>query len=280
MTTTETIRSETRQPDISIVMSCFNEEEIVGYTISQLVNAFEKAGHRLELIAIDNGSWDQTGEIIKDWANKNASVIYHRVEKNQGYGNGVLSGIPLCTAPWIGTNLADLPVEAHEVVKLYEIAANTRTPKLFKIRRRFRMEGLARRIVSTTYNLVATLLFGDLGTSDINGNPKLLPRAYVERMNLQSKDWFIDLEIAIKAKRMGLRVFETNVFAQMNPGRTSSVRPATCWEFAINLLKFRFGKGRKMLLVQPLDQTGNGTERLSKLTDSDVVSTTDASSLR
>ncbi|MGH7766131.1 MAG: glycosyltransferase family 2 protein [Candidatus Binatia bacterium] len=253
------------QSDISIIMSCYNEEEIVGYTISQLTSAFEKAGHRLQLIAIDNGSWDQTGQIIKEWAGRNPSVVYHRVEKNIGYGNGLLSGIPLCTAPWIGTNLADLPVEAHEVVKLYEIAANTRTPKLFKIRRRFRMEGLARRMVSKTYNLVATLLFGDMGTLDINGNPKLLPRAYVERMNLQSKDWFIDLEIAIKAKRMGLGVFETNVFAQMNPGRASSVRAATCWEFAINLLKFRFGQGRKMLLVQPLDQAENAIKPVSNI---------------
>ena len=95
MTTNENLRSNTLRPDISIVMSCFNEEEIVGYTISQLVSAFEKAGYRLELIAIDNGSWDQTGEIIKDWARRNSSVIYHRVERNQGYGNGVLSGIPL-----------------------------------------------------------------------------------------------------------------------------------------------------------------------------------------
>lgn len=254
MITNKNDGSVDNQPDISIIMSCYNEEEIVGYTISQLTGAFKKSGYRLQLVAIDNGSWDQTGQIIKEWASRNPSVLYHRVEKNEGYGNGVRSGIPLCTAPWVGINLADLPVEAHEVVKLYEIAANTRTPKLFKIRRRFRMEGPLRRIVSTTYNLVARLFFGDLGTLDINANPKLLPRVYLQRMNLESKDWFLDLEVTIKAKRMGLGVFETNVFAQMNPGRSSAVKAATCWEFAVNLLRHRFGKGRKMLLVQPLDQ--------------------------
>ena len=280
MTTNENIRSDNLQPDISIVMSCFNEEEIVGYTISQLVNAFEKAGHRLQLIAIDNGSWDQTGEIIKHWATKNPSVIYHRVEKNVGYGNGVLSGIPLCTAPWIGINLADLPVEAQELVKLYEIAANNRSPRLFKVRRRFRMEGPLRRIVSTTYNVIVRVLFGDLGTMDINANPKILPSAYLQRMNLESKDWFLDLELTIKAKRMGLRVFETNVFAQMNPGRTSKVKAITCWEFARNLLKFRFGEGRKKLLVGPLDNLETGPEYSTKLADSSVASTKDAPSLR
>jgi glycosyltransferase involved in cell wall biosynthesis len=265
MITNKNNGSVDNQPDISIIMSCYNEEEIVGYTISQLTSAFEKAGHRLQLIAIDNGSWDQTGQIIREWASRNPSVVYHRVEKNVGYGNGVLSGIPLCTAPWIGTNLADLPVEAQEVVKLYEIAANSKSPRLFKIRRRFRMEGPLRWSVSTIYNLIARLFFGDLGTLDINANPKLLPRAYIKRMNLESKDWFLDLELMIKAKRMGLRVFETNVLAQMNPGRTSTVKAITCWEFAVNLLRHRFGKGRKMLLVQPLDQGENVIKPISNI---------------
>jgi glycosyltransferase involved in cell wall biosynthesis len=280
MNTNENIRANNFQPDISVVMSCFNEEEIVGYTISQLVTAFDKAGHRLELIAIDNGSWDQTGEIIKDWASRNPAVIHHRVEKNEGYGNGVLSGIPLATAPWIGINLADLPVEAQELVKLYEIAVNSKSPRLFKVRRRFRMEGPLRRIVSTSYNVIARLFFGDLGTMDINANPKILPRSYLQRMNLQSKDWFIDIELTIKAKRMGLRIFETNVFAQMNPGRTSQVRAATCWEFATNLFKFRFGEGRKTLIVQPREESKTGQSSLSRISDSKAACTKDAPSLR
>lgn len=280
MTMIENIRSDYGQPDISIVMSCYNEEEIVGYTISQLITAFEKSGYRLELVAVDNGSWDQTGEIIREWASRNSSVIYHRVEKNEGYGNGVLSGIPLCIAPWIGINLADLPVEAQEVVKLYEIAVNSKSPRLFKVRRRFRMEGPFRRIVSTTYNLIVRALFGDLGSMDINANPKILPRAYLQRMNLQSKDWFIDLELTIKAKRMGLRVFETNVFAQLNPGRTSTVKATTCWEFAMNLLRYRFGKGKTMLLVQPLEQTKNVITPSLNIRDTSSPRAKDAPSLR
>ena len=280
MSVRENTGSTKIQPDISVVMACYNEEEIVGYTISQLVGAFEKSGYRLELIAVDNGSWDHTSEIIKDWSSRSPAVIYHRVEKNQGYGNGVLNGIPLCSAPWIGINLADLPVEAQELVKLYEIAVNSRSPRLFKVRRRFRMEGPLRRIVSTSYNIIVRLLFGDLGSMDINANPKILPRAYLQRMNLESKDWFLDLELTIKAKRMGLRVFETNVFAQMNPGRASQVKPATLWEFAINLLKFRFGEGRKMLLVQPLDESDYLLESTANSAAAQATATKDAPSLR
>ena len=43
-----------RAPEISLIMPCYNEEEVIVYTIPQLVEAFENAGHRLELVACDN----------------------------------------------------------------------------------------------------------------------------------------------------------------------------------------------------------------------------------
>ena len=52
------------RPHLSIVMPCYNEEAIVGYTIPRLITTFERAGYTLELVAVDNGSHDRTGEII------------------------------------------------------------------------------------------------------------------------------------------------------------------------------------------------------------------------
>jgi hypothetical protein len=61
-------------------------------------------------------------------------------------------------------------------------------------------------------------------------------------MDLQSRDWFLDAEVLIKAKRLGLPVFELNVIAQLREGGRSNVRLATCWEFLVNLLRYRFGR--------------------------------------
>ena len=63
-------------------MPCYNEQDVIPYTIPEFVRAFEAAGHRLELIACDNGSSDRTGEIIKALAAKALPVVYHRVEPN------------------------------------------------------------------------------------------------------------------------------------------------------------------------------------------------------
>ncbi len=81
-------------PDLSLVMPAFNEEEIVAATVSELLEAFERAGHRLEIVAVDNGSSDRTGAILRELSSRDPRVVPLRVEVNQGYGFGVLAGLP------------------------------------------------------------------------------------------------------------------------------------------------------------------------------------------
>ena len=229
-------------PDLSLVMPCYNEEEIVGYTIPQLIAAFDKAGHQLELIAVDNGSRDETEHILTQLAKQHAGVIYHRIDRNEGYGNGILRGLPLCTSSWIGIIPADGQVDADDVVRLYEAVLVAKRPVLGKVRRRFRMDGMRRKIVSIFYNAFMLALWPNIGSLDVNGTPKLLPREVVWAMQLKSTGWLLDAEIMIKATDMGVRVLELNAFARMRSNGVSHVRVATCWEFLRGLLIFRFSR--------------------------------------
>jgi glycosyltransferase involved in cell wall biosynthesis len=234
-----------RQPDLSIVMPAYNEEEIVAYTVRRLVQAFEKAGHDLQLVVVDNGSRDRTSEIIHELAAEMPAVVPHRVAVNEGYGYGVTSGFPLCTARWIGWIPADGQVDAEDVVRLYEAIAATDGRCLAKVRRRFRMDGLLRKIVSISYNALVWILWPTLGSLDLNGVPKILPREVLGAMRITSKQWFLDPEIMIKAHYMGIRVLELNVFARMRGGGLSHVRASTCWEFFRGLMIFRFSPRMK-----------------------------------
>ncbi len=196
----------------------------------------------LELVLVDNGSVDDTGKIIDELIADGHPVVKETVHVNQGYGNGVLRGIKASRGKMVGFTCADGQVEAEDVAKTYRIATQMKEDRLVKVRRRFRMDGLVRKCISILYNVLTTVMFGGLGTIDINGNPKIIPREYIERMNLQSKDWFLDAEIMIKAKKLGLEVYEFNVLSQMREGGSSNVNAGTCWEFIINLLKYRFGR--------------------------------------
>ncbi len=228
-------------PELSLIMPCYNEQDSIPYTIPQLVQAFEKAGHRLELVACDNGSKDRSGELIRSFAAQGMPVVYHRVEPNEGYGNGVLKSIHVCTAPWIGVIPADGQVDAEDVARLFEALKHTDGMVLGKVRRRFRMDGPLRKVVSIFYNLFVWMLWPKLGSIDVNGTPKIVHRDVLAAMQLESKKWFLDPEIMIKAHYLGVRTLEMNVFARMRSNGLSHVRASTCVEFFFSLLSFKFG---------------------------------------
>jgi hypothetical protein len=76
---------------------------------------------------------------------------------------------------------------------------------------------------------------------DVNGSPKIVHRALFERLGLESRGWFFDPELMIKAHYLGVRVLEMNVFARMRSNGLSHVRAGTCLEFLRHLLRYRFG---------------------------------------
>ncbi len=236
---------DSQSPDISVVVPCYNEEGIIGYSIPKLSKAFRLSGFRLELVAVDNGSTDRTGEIIAELAVQDPSIVPHRVVQNQGYGHGLLSGLSVATAPWVCFIPADGQVDAEDTVRLFEAALASGTDVVAKARRRFRMDGLYRKLVSTAYNVFIRTLWPKLQSIDVNGTPKIAPRALLLNMRLQSEDWFLDPEIMLKAHYMGVRVLEFNVFARLRGNGLSHVRATTCWEFARNLLRYRFGSDWK-----------------------------------
>lgn len=231
-----------RRPDLSIVMPCYNEEGSVVSTVPRLVDAFRAANHRVELVTVDNGSADRTGEALAGLAARYPEVRVARVTVNQGYGWGILSGISHCTAEWVGFIPADGQVDAEDVVRLWEAAKASDGWVVAKVRRRFRMDGLARKVVSITYNMLVRLMWPTLATLDVNGVPKMLPRRALLSMQLESRGWFLDPELMVKAHYMGLRILEYNVFARMRGNGTSHVKAETCWEFLRNLMRYRFSR--------------------------------------
>ncbi|MGD9645530.1 MAG: glycosyltransferase family 2 protein [Pirellulales bacterium] len=232
---------ESPPPDLSLVVPCYNEEQLLDNSVRDLIAEFERHHVRIEVVLVDNGSRDRTGECIDELLAAGLPVIKRVVTVNQGYGNGILVGLAACQGRWVGIVHADSQVEAADVYKIYSLAQQAPQPCLVKARRRFRMDGLKRKVVSILYNLIINVLYPGLGSIDVNSSPKLLPRRYLRAMNLVSRDWFVDPEIMIKARHLGLPVIEINVLAQMRRGGKSNVNAHTCWEFVVNLCRWRLG---------------------------------------
>jgi glycosyltransferase involved in cell wall biosynthesis len=74
---------------ISVFLPCYNEEGNLGNVVAALTPELSKLTDRFEIIIVNDGSSDHTGEIADALAGANPSVrvVHHR--KNQGYGAAV-----------------------------------------------------------------------------------------------------------------------------------------------------------------------------------------------
>ncbi len=227
--------------DLSLVMPCYQESENVPHSVPRLARAFMNSDCSFEIVTVDNGSTDGTWEKLTELAERFPGIVRPiRVEQNIGYGNGILQGVTQARGTWIGTVAADGQVDAEDLVRLYEACSVTDGRILGKVRRRYRMDGFSRRIISVGYNVFVRMLWPRLGSWDVNGQPRMMRREIWQAMDLQSLNWLLDPEMLIKAHYMGVRVLEVNVFARMRGNGMSHVRMATCWEFFTYLIGFRF----------------------------------------
>ncbi len=227
------------RPRLSLALPFYNEEENVANVIHDLENAFASEGlENYELLAVNNGSWDKTAEILKELNQKNPRVKIVTVPVNQGLGYGILQGFKAAEGDYVGFNCGDGQISAEDVMKVWRklITGNF---DLCKVKRVVRQDGLNRRFISAIFNTLCRVLFG-IKSRDVNGIPKIMKREVLERLRLVSKDWFIDAEIMIKATQAGFKIGEEPVEFLKRKGGSSHVDFRALIEFFKNLLIYRF----------------------------------------
>src|SRR3989344_2413147 len=82
-----------KAPELSVVMPFYNEGKQTEITAKNALANLKKLKIDFELILVDNGSKDETGEIIKGLGKTYKNIVPVRVEKNIGYGFGVRMGL-------------------------------------------------------------------------------------------------------------------------------------------------------------------------------------------
>ncbi len=202
-----------------------------------LMDAASSSKLLLQVVLVNNGSTDRTGEVIDELASSFPAVEALHLASNLGYGGGILAGMGICRGAIRGYMWGDGQIRPEVAFECYRqmLAMDL---DMCKARRIERHDGLTRLLTTRTYNAVLPLLF-PVGTRDANGCPKLFTASAWERLQPQSKDWFLDPEIMIRARRLGLRIGEVDsVFHARAHGR-SKVRMSTVMEFARHLLIWR-----------------------------------------
>ena len=225
------------EPELSLAIPLYNEEENAAQVAMGLVQAFDACQLPCELVLVNNGSRDGTGRVSEELASQRAGLRAVQLSENQGYGGGILAGLRLCTGRFVGYTWGDAQVSAEDHVRVFQ-KLKDEPLDLCKAVRVERQDGLKRRLITVAYNRTFPVFFR-VGSGDVNGCPKIFRKEALDRLALASRDWFIDAEAMIKSRQAGYRIGEVPVVFRARSRGASNVRWGTVLEFACNMVRYR-----------------------------------------
>ena len=237
-------------PHFSLVVLCYRSGRNIIPFVERLQRTLSRCDFSWELVLVGNyieGSDDETPDVIKKIAEGSDNIRTVIRPKRGMMGWDMRMGLDAARGTYIGVIDGDGQFPPESIIACL-LKCELEDLDLTKTYRVVRDDGLYRRFISLVYNAVFSLLFGFI-VRDINSKPKIIRRDKYELLHLESNDWFVDAEIVIRARELGLKIGETPVHFSLNDQRGSFVRPKAILEFSSNLLRYRFSPRQKARAV-------------------------------
>jgi glycosyltransferase involved in cell wall biosynthesis len=212
---------------LSLVLPCRNQADHIGAILPRYLAPLESLGAPFELVVVPNASTDHTQEVVEELARRDGRIRFVSNPEG-GWGLSVRMGLDAARGAVLAyTNTARTDPDALPdfVGRYRELGGGA----LVKARREARQAAM-REIGSLLYNLEARLCFG-VRCGDVNGTPKVFPRAFYESLRLTSTGDLLDLELMAAAVRRGVPVDELPVRGFRRHGGKSS----TTWKSALKM---------------------------------------------
>lgn len=106
------------KPEISIIIPVYNEEENLPLLVPQVIEVLRPLDKKFEIIIIDDGSTDNSFNVIKDMGSKYMEIRYIRFEKNAGQSAAFDAGFKDALGEIVVTLDSDLQNDPRDIPKL------------------------------------------------------------------------------------------------------------------------------------------------------------------
>ena len=220
-------------------LSCFfpmyNEEGNIRKTVSVAVSVMEKRCEEFEVVLVDDGSSDKTGEIADELAKKDPriKVIHHQT--NLGYGAALRSGLAACKNEIIFQSDGDNQYDLSEIDRLLPYINDYDFVIGYRIKRK---DPFFRSLEALWYRFMLILLFR-LNLKDTNCAFKLFKKSIISKLYLVSNGAIINGEIMIKSRKNGyskIKEIGVNHYPR-KVGKQTGAKPQVLLEALISILK-------------------------------------------
>lgn len=188
--------------NFSLIIPCFNEAANLPFLLDQCKRLTQRSD--IEIILVDNGSTDNSSEILLTLLPLYSNFRIVRVEQNQGYGFGILAGLRAAKGAILGWTHADMQTDPQDVLEGLELFEKHGLEIFVKGRRYGR--SLSDVFFTFGMSIFETLLLGK-PMWDINAQPTLFSKAFFETWLEPPHDFSLDLYAYFKAQQSGLKIY-------------------------------------------------------------------------
>ncbi len=215
-------------PSIAVVVPVYNEGPALEASIREIAAAVAQLPGRCTVIAVDDGSADDSRATLKRLATElgAAALEVELHERNRGYGHALRTGAARARregydyAAFIDSDLTNPPSDLAVIARLAAEGHPYIKASRFSGGGSMASVPLRRRAVSVTGNLVGAALFG-AGIHDVTNGFRAVRLDLLERWPLQETDFSCIVEELSWALRDGVRPIE---FPSVLTARTSDQR--------------------------------------------------------
>lgn len=202
---------ESKITGLSVFFPAYNEEKNIENTVLKARGILNNVAKDWEIIIVNDGSGDRTGEIAGNLSKKDPRIRVINHSPNRGYGASLKSGLYSSKFSWIAFTDSDGQFDFSEITKFIETqkAAEADLVIGYYLDRKV---SLGKKLTSKMWELLVFLMFG-LKVHDIDCGFKLLKKEVVDKIpKLESeRGAFISSELLIKAKKKGFKIVEIGV---------------------------------------------------------------------
>lgn len=198
--------------ELSVFFPAYNEEEAIESTVTKATKILPKVAEEWEIIVVNDGSTDRTGEIVKELIKKEPRVKMITHTPNRGYGAAFKSGLYNSRYNLIVFTDADGQFDFSEVTKFLKAQKETGADLVigYYLKRKvpfYRILG------SKLLWQPAVYLFFGLKVRDIDCGFKLIKKEVIDEISRLEAERgpFINSEFLIKAQKAGFKIVEIGV---------------------------------------------------------------------
>lgn len=171
-----------RNIDLSIVIPVYNEEESLELLYNSIINNLQNTNLNFEIIFIDDGSSDNSWNVIKTISEKKTNLSSIKFKKNYGKSDALDAGFKASNGTYVLTMDADLQDDPNEIYPLFKMI-NQDNYDLVSGWKKKRNDPLSKTIPSKFFNLI-TRIFSGIKLNDFNCGIKIYKKELVNSVNL------------------------------------------------------------------------------------------------